>query len=386
MNNYDSVLKEKKTYKDPEPIFKKNKFTKYIFINIIGITILLIIAYIIYYNKILTPTNILANDYQELKEIINYITEPLNINYKENFEYEGTITYNNNKYNYELLKNNQIKLNLSNNQTKYTYLFNESNSYIKYNNYKEDNYIENKNKNMILPLLSLNNNILETIPNTSYIKRLYIENKTPIVEINLTLDKNLINQILNNNLITDDYQIIITIKNNALTNKLTDSKITINNKTKNTRKVLSYNSKTLKITDNNGQEKKYVFKKKKNKDFTVKIYHKDTLYSVLSGEEKSNTYEYNYQVIDKIYNIKLDIENNTTYHFYSNIENKEEKIKEELIITKEKITNNINNNENTNKSIAYSSLSKEDKKSLLEIEKNFFLPINELIKKYKNGI
>ena len=385
MNNYDSVLKEKKTYKDPDPIFKKNKFTKYIFINIIGLTILLIVAYIIYYNKILTPVNIISNDYNELISIINYITEPLDINYKDNLEYQGTITFNNNKYNYELLKNDKIKLNLSNDKTKYTYLTDETSSYYKYNNYKEDTYIKNKNTNIIFSLIKIDPNILETIPSTSYIKRLYIENKTPIVEINLTLDKNLINQILNNNTIKDDYQIIITIKNNALTNELTDSKITINNKTKNTREVLSYNSKTLKITDNNGKEKKYAFKNKNNKEFTLKIYHNDTLYSVLSGEEKSDTYEYNYQVIDKIYNIKLDIDNNEKYHFYTNIENNNEKIKEELIITKEPLTNN-NSENNTNKSIEYSSLSKEDKKNLLEIENNFFSPIRELINKYKSGI
>ena len=127
-------------------------------------------------------------------------------------------------------------------------------------------------------------------------------------------------------------------------------------------------------------------KRKKNKDFTIKIYHSDTLYSILSGEEKSSDYEYNYQVIDKIYNIKLNIENNETYHFYSNIYDKNNKIKEELIITKEKLTNNINSKDNTNKSIEYSSLSKEDKNNLLEIENNFFLTISEFINKYKNSI
>ena len=38
-----------------------------------------------------------------------------------------------------------------------------------------------------------------------------------------------------------------------------------------------------------------------------KIYQDDIIYSVLTGTKQENSYQYTYQVIDKIYNITLKV-------------------------------------------------------------------------------
>ena len=64
--------------------------------------------------------------------------------------------------------------------------------------------------------------------------------------------------------------------------------------------------------------------KMNNNNFSLKYYSNDVLYSVLSGDGDNGKYIYNYQVIDKVYNLKISIKNiNNNYSFLleSNIDN-----------------------------------------------------------------
>lgn len=335
MKDYDSILKEKKKYEE-EPKERGPKPFPWLRMDIFSIAIVIIISYIFYYNKILTPKNIFLTDLNDLLSQYQIVLNPLNLTTLTNEDYnlEGTIELNNKKYQYIMNKNDdKSNLSISLNNQNLTYYTLDNNTYIKLSSFKEQ-YIkisQNNYLNIINNLfLYFSNNLKEE----NFIKKFYLNGTTPIVESNLILKNEdlLINPNLTN--LDNSYEVLFTFKNNAITNDIISMKITINNQTTNERAVILYEDKILTYKDDTNNLKFQL--ETKDHDFTLKIYQEDTLFSVLTGTNKEDSYQYMYQVIDKIYNITLitkEEENITTYEITSNIEKNGITINPNLTIT-----------------------------------------------------
>lgn len=335
MKDYDSILKEKKKYEE-EPKEREPKPFPWLRMDIFSIAIVIIISYIFYYNKILTPKNIFLTDLNDLLSQYQIVLNPLNLTTLTNEDYnlEGTIELNNKKYQYIMNKNDdKSNLSISLNNQNLTYYTLDNNTYIKLSSFKEQ-YIkisQNNYLNIINNLfLYFSNNLKEE----NFIKKFYLNGTTPIVESNLILTNE--NLLTNPNLtnLDNSYEVLFTFKNNAITNDIISMKITINNQTTNERAVILYEDKILTYKDDTNNLKFQL--ETKDHDFTLKIYQEDTLFSVLTGTNKEDSYQYMYQVIDKIYNITLITkkkENITTYEITSNIEKNGITINPNLTIT-----------------------------------------------------
>ena len=335
MKDYDSILKEKKKYEE-EPKERGPKPFPWLRMDIFSIAIVIIISYIFYYNKILTPKNIFLTDLNDLLSQYQIVLNPLNLTTLTNEDYnlEGTIELNNKKYQYIMNKNDdKSNLSISLNNQNLTYYTLDNNTYIKLSSFKEQ-YIkisQNNYLNIINNLfLYFSNNLKEE----NFIKKFYLNGTTPIVESNLILKNEdlLTNPNLTN--LDNSYEVLFTFKNNAITNDIISMKITINNQTTNERAVILYEDKILTYKDDTNNLKFQL--ETKDHDFTLKIYQEDTLFSVLTGTNKEDSYQYMYQVIDKIYNITLitkEEENITTYEITSNIEKNGITINPNLTIT-----------------------------------------------------
>ena len=335
MKDYDSILKEKKKYEE-EPKERGPKPFPWLRMDIFSIAIVIIISYIFYYNKILTPKNIFLTDLNDLLSQYQIVLNPLNLTTLTNEDYnlEGTIELNNKKYQYIMNKNDdKSNLSISLNNHNLTYYTLDNNTYIKLSSFKEQ-YIkisQNNYLNIINNLfLYFSNNLKEE----NFIKKFYLNGTTPIVESNLILKNEDLLTNLNLTNLDNSYEVLFTFKNNAITNDIISMKITINNQTTNERAVILYEDKILTYKDDTNNLKFQL--ETKDHDFTLKIYQEDTLFSVLTGTNKEDSYQYMYQVIDKIYNITLitkEEENITTYEITSNIEKNGITINPNLTIT-----------------------------------------------------
>ena len=138
-------------------------------------------------------------------------------------------------------------------------------------------------------------------------------------------------------------------------------KVIVNNTTTGRRGVFIFENGNLTYTENDIVYKFVI--EKNNNDFRLDIYKNDTLYSVLTGNNKDKSYEYLYQVIDKVYNISLIVNKEDsipTYQLSSNIN-----------VDNERRTDNLNISLEENKDIIEDNsldIKKEDYNNLDEIE------------------
>lgn len=384
MSNYDSILKEKVKYEDPLPLITESEKKKFpwLLIDVILISLVLIISYIIYYNTILAPDKIFYQDMKFLIEKYNPIIEPLNLKEINSMtRVEGILKLNNKEYNYIITKNdNKTKLDFSNQNNTLTYYKSDDEQYIKLSNYISDyiklNNSTIKNKEQIETSLS-------AINKEKYKKNIYLDNKIPIVEANLILKSEDINNIIG----ISNYEAILTFKNHALTNQIINIKIAITNTKTNKRYLITYQNNELTFKSEEKEPIKLILTNKNN-DFTLKFYQNDTIYSVLTGTKESADYLYTYQIIDKIYNINLRItkqENNYQYELTSKIENNN-------ITTENSASLTINNKEeiileeDITKAKAYSTFSQEEKEQYKISLDTFTLDLRNFIEKHQQNI
>lgn len=370
-NDYNDILKEKKVYE--ESVLKnKHPMLKRFFLLGIFLSIIIIgISYIIYYKTILANESIFLNNMTKIINNYSILYKNIGFNYdlSNNYTLDGNVTAGGNTYRYSFIKDGaKLKRTFSNQNNSSSYYYDGDLSYVKSsklgNSYIEKEYIlysleDYSNKYLkitnnfydYLYNTLLNNNIEEiyqgfynidnynyvlnniknnynNIVNNNYIRKFYFENKRPIVEVDLVLDSNDINNILgngSNNLeVKDDLEVSIIMKNGAIMNDIKNIKIVINNKTTKERRVINYKNNIIEYSDNNGNKSKITLTVNNNNNFSLKYYSNDVLYSVLSGGSDNGKYIYNYQVIDKVYNLKISIKNiNNNYSFLleSNIDN-----------------------------------------------------------------
>ena len=370
-DEYNSILKEKKVYEESTSEIKHPMLKKFMFLGIFLSLIVIVVSYIVYYNTVLSSDSVLLNNSLKLLDKYSVISKGLSFNYdlSNNYMLDGSITIDNVNYDYSFIKdNNKIKRTFSNDDRSVLYYFDSDLNYMKLSSLG-DSYIEKDNSlysmddyfkdyqsisngiynyfyNILLSssvdslynrLYNIDNynyiinnircNFNNYIDGDKYIKKFYFYNERPVVEVDLVLNTNDINKILgngDNNLeLSDDYNINIVSKNDAIMNDIVEVKIIINNKTKDTREVISYIDGNIVYVDSKGISNKMVLSEKDN-DFILKFYKDDVLYSVLSGKREDDKYNYTYQVIDKIENVSLEVLNNKNEYSYllsSNLNN-----------------------------------------------------------------
>ncbi|MBR3161806.1 MAG: hypothetical protein IKF19_03655 [Bacilli bacterium] len=413
-NKYDTILKEKKANEDTPKEHKHKYFKLAIFFGILLSLLVIIISYTIYYNTILDNESIFFNNIMKVKENYYPIYKDISFDYELDKDYliEGNIDIGNDNYSYSFGKNgSKIKRVITSNDKNITYYFDGKDNYIKLSNlgdfyikenvklndikYYKDNIKEIKKDfnsylyNSILDKSSyelfnqiynidnlddiinnINNNYKTTITSNKYIRKVYLDNKTPIVEINLVLNKNDINNILGSNSgiqVNNDYQVNITMKNHAITNEIKEIKMIINNKTKKIRDVLTYNAKGINYT--NSKNEKYNIKYNLNKN-NIEIKKNNVLSSVVQISAKSKTNIYTYKKINKIYTVGLSaskVNNKFEYDIETNIENIAKAIKISGEYKKGKVIN-----ENIEKVINLDSLNLEQQNVYKQSINNIF--------------
>lgn len=368
-DNYNNILMEHKVYKEEKKTNKHPKFTISIIIAILISILIIIISYLIYYKTVLTNENIYTNDIKIIFDKYTKILDKTKLNYdlKSDYTLAGNVLVNQNKYNYTIASSGKKTLNLleNNNQSiKYyedgdNHYFNINNSdeYIQITNklynldyYKNELKTLNKEPNTYLNNLFLEstitknnkdiynlfnystylNNIMKnfkSVINSSNCKRkIYFDNKKPIIYLRTTLTNQNINKIFNISQTsdTDDYTVSLESKNDALTNEIKNIKIVINNQITKDREVIIYNGSNIIYTDKNDVKHKFTILTK-DKITYLKYYKNDILYSVLTkARDDTNRYNYTYQVIDRVYNINLTINasyNDFSYNLKTNIDN-----------------------------------------------------------------
>lgn len=354
MKKYDSILKEKKKYND---FIEDNSYKKFPWfkIDILLISILLIISYLIYYNTILSPKVVFLNDIKILINKYESILSPIEINNLDNnYGIIGNIKLNDKDYNFQIDKiDKETKFILDLNEQNFHYHSNNNENYIKLNN---NNIFYKLNNNDYFSMIFNLKNYFNNIPKNKFIKKFYFNGTTPIIENNLILKNNDIIEALKPNHYDSTFEVLFTFKNNAITNEIISMKVAVNDLMSNERRVFFYEKGYL--TYVNDEEKIKFDLEKKEKDFTLKVYKNDILFSTLTGIKKDDIYEYSYQLIDKIYNINASIKKeNENYNFNTNyiIDNMEENIIINYQLLAPIIDDNIDN------SIYYSSLTYEEK-------------------------
>ena len=381
MSKYDKILKQEKVFR--EPIVKKSKYTKYIIIYCLLFTMLLITSYIIYYNTVLSPINIIKNDFTSLAKNLENIYQNI-IPSQIGASLEGTITSEKLNYNYGLIKEgNNYYLDLSTKDSSLQYQITPKITKTNLSTF-QNNRITKENK---IDYSKLKNTLNTFLKEEKYIKTFYFDKKTPIVEINFTLTDNDINSLFHTTILKEKYNIIITLKNDALKNEIKSIQVVVNNKTKNHRSTFEYQNQSL-IYQNFKNEKYKFILVNNQKDFNMKIYKNEELYSILLGKSYEKSYTMTYQIINKIYNISLtktEEKSLTTYKIVFKKEEEESKKEDTINIALNQASNTLKE-ETESKEKTYRSLNQSEKTEYNEKIKQFFAPLKELINEYRPNI
>lgn len=363
MSNYDSILKTKNTYKeDVVNIENKKKKFPWFRIDFICIVLLLVVSYFIYYNKVLTPDNIFLNDLKTIYDKYSIIVDNSNVKYfiNNNYNLKGNLYFNGEVYNINLNKfQDKLKIRFGINEEYLNYQIEDNEAYLNVSNFNDIYY-----KESAINYLSMYYNVIDylqnRLPKSKFIKKIYLNGTIPVVESNLVLNTDNIKEALGVSELKNTYEILFTFKNNAISNKIISMKVILNNSTTGRRGVFIFENGNLTYTENDIVYKFVI--ENNNKDFRLDIYKNDTLYSVLTGNNKDKSYEYLYQVIDKVYNISLIVNKEDsipTYQLSSNIN-----------VDNERRSDNLNISLEGNKDIIEDNieLKKEDYNNLDEIE------------------
>lgn len=387
MGKYDAILKVKKEYskKIQEEQTHHSHFSKYVIIYLFFIFLILGISYIVYYQTVLSFENVLQNDFFILKKQYNNVLNPIiPKNVISSSSLEGTISLENTVYNYGVLKEKgKIQLELSN-QENYLYSKITSQDYsLKLEKFSPYGLVFEQD----ILYQDLISQLKEKISQIKSAKNLYLEGNIPIVEFAFSLNEKDINDVLGSNILKDQYNIIVTIKNNALTNEFISFKSAITNQKTGQRSILEYKDKEMIYEVNKAKTYRFNIKNKK-KDFQLRIYKNGELYSTFLGKSSKYQYTYSYQVINKVYNLNFMIQEEKggySYELNSSIE-------KEGVTTEKTVKAVLRNGQNdlleesTAKRRNYQNLSQEEKEKFQNALKDFLSPLENLIHYYKNDI
>ena len=356
-NNYNSVLKEKEKFEDvidDRPFLRRHIFA----INFLIVVLIVFISFVIYFFTILTPTSILKNDFIKIYNDFNSITSNIKIDYDlrnrfhiygdgsikltTDYDNKTLVNYlNNYKVNYSSISNdNYYLLNLDYGNSKFIYEINNMEQFIDTLGYdlKLDNLNSNVSINTYYKILSIvKNSLLEELDNLELKKEVYPLNGKIVVDVNIILSgkdinriyTNIINKLLSDSeckdfinllnseilnrdrIVNDGSSYSLQVRNDMFSNSIYDFKLVIRDGSY--RGVISY--KDNEIVYDNG-DIKYSYKLNiDNNNFEIKTSIDDKLYAVFSGSGNDSGYTYNYQVIDKVDKMSLQIKKGESYNY-----------------------------------------------------------------------
>lgn len=311
MSDYDSILKEKKRKKDDVKEENIKEFPTFS-LSFICIIIFIIVSYVIYFNLVLSPKNIVISDCQNV--LSKYGSLIKNVPLKEFYEEKkivGTVNFEQEEHKFSFIKNNgDVEFNISNDDRFVDYFVVDDKSYVKVPSIEE--YVLLDNVFSVSSFLEFESK-LNNIDESKYLKSIYLKDERPVVEINFSLNTSDLNRIFGVEL-SDEYEVLATFKNNAITNKIIEIKIVLNNNTNSIRKVITINDEF--ILYNSGEDVYKIILQENKDNFIIKISKNDQLYSVFSGVENEENYHYVYQIIDTIYNINIYAYKNENGYLY----------------------------------------------------------------------
>lgn len=382
MENYDSILKEKKKYKEPTPV-KRSWVTKYFIISFLLVLIILVISYVFYYNIILSTKNMFYSNIVKFIDDYRFCLDGVNFNaLSDQYTALGDLKINDNSYDYKIVRKDDLfRIDLINGEEIYSNINISDKNYVSLSSFREGYILLEENS-----YFNLYRSFIKNIQNFAYEekanKSIYLEGYVPIVSANLVLGKEDVNSLFGTNLIKDDVEVIFTLKNQALTNEIISMKLVFNNKTKNTRDVYNVVGNEISHTNNKGQVTKFVLVKN-DTDFKLSIYKGDSLYSVLVGNSLEGNYKYTYQIIDELYTLNLVVKYDfdvIKYEFDSSIAKGEEIEKKSASASfKYQDLGDID----VSDAIDYSNLTKEEQDSFFKTEEEFLKILREFIDYYK---
>lgn len=386
MTDYDSILKEEKKYEE-EPV-KPKKFP-WFKIDVICIILIIVIGYIFYFINVLNPRQIFFDDLEKLTTKYQKLFTPLLLDDLNNISnFEGVIKINDNDthYNYNLNKSNtNFNISLSKGDEYLILSQSQNATYLKLSNFKEE-YLEFNNINNYPNIFkNIKNNLSTYLTEDKFIKRYYLDGSNPIVVSELSLNNEDLKQLAGLTTIKNSYEVLLTLKNHAITNNIISIKATINNKTTNKRVVITYEKGILNYKDST-YDLDFKLERSNHKDFELKIYKDDTLYSVLKGNEEGKKHNYSYKVIDKVYSIDLKIikeKDLTSYEIKSIIDKDEERINNNLYLNINTSPTTIEETINIDKSIKFNTLTTEEKEQYQEVLDNLLIDFNNFFSNYK---
>lgn len=386
MSEYDSILKEKKKYVEPEPlVVKKKKKFPWLKIDIFCVFIILVVSYLVYCHTILTADKVFLSDFSQLMDKYEILFKHFYLDKLDtSYQMEGTIQFEDMVYNYGVIQDDEkLKIDLSHQDQYLFYYLDSGNRYVQLSNFI-DYYIELDGENYFQVFRELKTNFLNYVSKDQYIRKFYLDGTVPVVESDLVLKSDDVKQILGLSSMNSSYEVLFTFKNHALTNEIISMKMVVNDLNTKKRYVITYQDGELVYSDGENSNWKFVLTQKQD-DFTLKIYQNDIMYSVLSGESKENTYQYMYQVIDRIYNIVLNIQKEKDgylYEFTSTIEKNDITKKRSVQATLHYQEDVILEND-TQDRIKYQTLSLEEQERYkLELE-NMIGYLRQFIEEYK---
>lgn len=386
-SNYDSILKEEKVY--TEEVREGSPLIKYLVIYGCCLMLILGISYGIYYKTILKATNVFLNDFKVLIEKYSKVVEPLKVSrYGEDFMMEGSIALDASSYQYELLRRgDDWNFRLSSLENNLSYYQTSLGSFLEVSSLEDKsvNVDDLKILNLMQNLGELEKNVLENIALDRYIKQFYVEDKGPIVEVNVTFTSDDLMKIFSGLKLTDQYSVMVTLKNQAVSNEIVGMKVVLNNQTQGKRMVVTYQDEVLEYTTDEGKSVKFVLQNEEA-DMTLKIYQGEELYSVLSGSSKKTSYQYTYQIIDQVYNLGLNIkeeEGKEEYELTSNIEVDGEIESATLVVSGLYSEGNTNWRGSSLKQVEESLLTEEEQNRYVSVIDSLVKPLEEVLVKNK---
>ena len=321
MSEYDSILKDKKKKQVVSIEEKKKKFPVF-FLSMVLIIILLVASYILYYNSVLNSKEVFINNINSLLDKYDVLMGNIPIKeFREENNLMGSITYNEEVFNFNLIKNNRdLNFNISNNDKYFNYFILGDKEYANIKGVESNINLDN---NKVKSMLEVMDKFL-AINIDKYVKRIYLDGVMPVVEVNLVLDTNDINELFKLSL-KNNYQVIVTMRNDAIKNEIKDIKVVINNLDKVDRRVIFITDEEI-VYKNKDITYKVVLERN-NDNFNLKINKNDNLYSTLVGNKSEDSYSYVYQLINDSYKIEVDILKTGLEYSYDivKIENEEEK-------------------------------------------------------------
>ena len=388
MAEYDSILKEKKKYVEP-PVVKKDDIKKFpwLKIDLICIIVILVISYIIYFIVILSPKQIFLNDIKMLFDKYYVVLEPLNIDRLSDLSYGmiGNINLDDKVYDFKLSKDGEkIKFNLALDKANLNYYGVSNNGYVKVSDYKEEYHKLGSDYNYIAIISNLKNYLKNNLDDDKFIKKFYFNDVIPIVESNFVLGDEDIKEALNLSALDNSYEIVFTFKNNAITNEIISMKMVINNLDTSDRKMILYEDDYLTYKDDN-QNLKFGLDVR-DKDFTLKIYKNDSIFSALEGSQQESSYLYDYKIIYEIYNIKLRVsqENDiNSYEFESIIEENDISKTKKINLTFNYASDVLVDGYPVDSDINYEKLTGDEKKQYKMSLENIIGELRQFIEEYK---